>query len=61
MQRIYITYNLHWPGPGTYKSLSWNLSMTDLNCAVPVELILTIMLWLLDTVLILGSTNGCEI
>ena len=48
----YLRYD---PGPGTYVSSFPNLYLTDLNYDVPVELILTMILWLLETVLMLGS------
>ena len=49
---------VHCPGPGTADSGYLNLVLVDLNCAVPVELILRMMLWLFDTDFMFGSMMG---
>lgn len=49
-----VCWGVYEPGPGTSEYLPSNLSLVDLKGTVPVELILTIMLWLFERVWMSG-------
>lgn len=55
---VCINLNVQFPGPGTGVSSPLNRALVDLNWEVPVELILRMMEWLLETDLMLGSIIG---